>query len=229
MPVVRRNEDKPNGITYLEDLCWLQLGEEMALLVTYTVKGVGEQEQRGGASSWKGGRVTLGRGDKTVEEVEERSQEKLVANWRVSTRDAMAIKRSKGSHYKLLPPGTTEGGEAIGRVVVCRALAATAHDQTWWSRAILRRCQGSLPHKENGGRCEAGSGAASGKIESDLVERHRAMQSSGVGGSRPGLGHQRVRWVARDRERRGVIQICRRGEICCHLTTRRELALGKLL
>ncbi|RWW76984.1 hypothetical protein BHE74_00014884 [Ensete ventricosum] len=106
---------------------------------TYTVKGVGEQEQRGGASSRKGGRVTLGRGDKTIEEVEERSQEKLVANWRVSTRDAMAIKRSKGSHNKLLPPGTTEGGEAIGRVAVCRALAATAHDQTWWSRAILRR------------------------------------------------------------------------------------------
>ncbi|RWW01706.1 hypothetical protein GW17_00035240 [Ensete ventricosum] len=139
MPVVRRNEDKPNGITYLEDLCWLQLGEEMALLVTYTVKGVGEQEQRGGASSRKGGRVTLGRGDKTIEEVEERSQEKLVANWRVSTRDAMAIKRSKGSHNKCLPSGTTEGGEAIGRVAVCRALAATAHDQTWWSRAILRR------------------------------------------------------------------------------------------
>ncbi|RZR88698.1 hypothetical protein BHM03_00016322 [Ensete ventricosum] len=32
-----------------------------------------EQERRGGAGGWKGGRVTLGRGDRTIEEVEERS------------------------------------------------------------------------------------------------------------------------------------------------------------
>ncbi|RRT73503.1 hypothetical protein B296_00024728 [Ensete ventricosum] len=69
---------------------------------------------RYGPGGWKGGRVTLGRGDRTIEEVEQ-PQKKSTADWRVSARDAIATKRRKGSHNRCMPPGTAEGGEAAGQ------------------------------------------------------------------------------------------------------------------
>ncbi|RWW06980.1 hypothetical protein GW17_00029653 [Ensete ventricosum] len=71
-------------------------------------RGVGAERRcwRLAAGGWKGRRVTLGRGDRTVEEVEEQPQEKSAIDRRASTRDAMATKRSKRSHSRRLPPGT---------------------------------------------------------------------------------------------------------------------------
>ncbi|RRT62031.1 hypothetical protein B296_00024380 [Ensete ventricosum] len=45
-------------------------------------------------------------------------------------------KRRKGSHTICLAPSTTEGGEAVGQVVVRQALAVAMHDRTRWSREI---------------------------------------------------------------------------------------------
>ncbi|RRT61040.1 hypothetical protein B296_00021700 [Ensete ventricosum] len=82
------------------------------------------------------GPVTLGRGARTVEEVEEQPQKKPAADWRASARDAMEIKKRKGSHSRRLPLGSAEGGEAARQVAVRRALAAATHGRTRWSRAI---------------------------------------------------------------------------------------------
>ncbi|RRT63554.1 hypothetical protein B296_00042611 [Ensete ventricosum] len=83
-----------------------QTGDFGLASFTSVAKGAGEWEQRGGAGGWKGRRVTLGRGDRTVKEVEEQPQEKSAIDWRASTTDAMATKRSKRSHSRRLPPGT---------------------------------------------------------------------------------------------------------------------------